>query len=715
MILGAIQQDIEPVEVTAGYVVASVGVAFAMLLLPLVWFCLITALAGLTMIHAISNRWMLGTYKGIALYTFGVVFGTAVVIFVIKPLFGGPSARQRAKRLKPEAEPTLFEFVDQICAAVGSPTPTSIRVSCDVNASASFRHGLFSSFSRDLVLTIGLPLVHGLTVRELAGVLAHEFGHFAQSSGMQLSYLIRSINMWLATAAYERDHWDELLVLLSHSLDRRISWILYLVRIGVWCVRLVLVLLMHIGNAISCLLARQMEYDADRHQARLAGSQVVESTLRRLSALSVAEQLALRDLEHFYAEGRLVDDLPRLIAANIDQITPELKAAIKEMDRGARTGLFDTHPATVDRVRSAMAERTSGVLQLPEGAERLRATVLFRDVDRISRVATLDLYREMLDPKLKAEKLHSVDDLIERRNAETEAAKALLRYFQVAVPEFYPFPLTEKALTPAEDLKEAAASVKSSRVAMLAALPKYRTVSERFERAEQALFESTTAVTVCDAELELQPGEFGLLRPTRECAEFRLQNAEIGVANLAAKMLDFESAAGARLTVALQLLTHPKVAKSMEGGIALREEMLKLIPTARLVSSVIGQLPDLRANCMSMVVLCSKLDPNTQTARPYEAIMDRLNRIHEQLSSLFKKLGNTPYPFDHAEENMTLRDFVLPDVPTAEEFDALLHFAQSAFERLISLQMRLFAKLAQAAEKIEDELGLPPLPDPKPA
>ncbi len=55
----------------------------------------------------------------------------------------------------------------------------------DVNASAGLRRGLLSLFSHDLVLTIGLPLVQGLSLREFTAVLAHEFGHFRQGGGME--------------------------------------------------------------------------------------------------------------------------------------------------------------------------------------------------------------------------------------------------------------------------------------------------------------------------------------------------------------------------------------------------------------------------------------------------------------------------------------------------------------------------------------------------
>jgi hypothetical protein len=39
--------------------------------------------------------------------------------------------------------------------------------------------------------------------------MAHEFGHFAQSGGMRLTFIVRSINAWFGRVVHERDEWDE--------------------------------------------------------------------------------------------------------------------------------------------------------------------------------------------------------------------------------------------------------------------------------------------------------------------------------------------------------------------------------------------------------------------------------------------------------------------------------------------------------------------------
>ena len=93
---------------------------------------------------------------------------------------------------------------------------------CAVNASAGFMHGPFSVFRRDLVLTIGLPLVAGLSAREFAGVLAHEFGHFAQGGGLRLTGIVRGVNAWFGRVVYERDEWD--VKLERWARDRTRGW-----------------------------------------------------------------------------------------------------------------------------------------------------------------------------------------------------------------------------------------------------------------------------------------------------------------------------------------------------------------------------------------------------------------------------------------------------------------------------------------------------------
>ncbi len=196
-------------------------VALMMVLMPLLYLCLIGAacygmfwywtevLPG-AMSHLPRGR---AAVFAILLYAAPLVGGCIMIVFMVKPVFFSlvlpRDTRQRS--LKRASEPALFELVDRICDATRSPRPKRIDINNDVNASAALRRGLMSLLGKDLVLTIDAPLIAGMNTRQLAGILGHEFGHFAQGAGMKSTYLIRTVNLWFARVVYQRDQLDDML------------------------------------------------------------------------------------------------------------------------------------------------------------------------------------------------------------------------------------------------------------------------------------------------------------------------------------------------------------------------------------------------------------------------------------------------------------------------------------------------------------------------
>ena len=298
---------IAPAKTGSLYNVGLAVVAFAMVLLPAIYVGLIVLAAWGVFYHLTKNSWLINDGSGGGLYRLIIYLGPAVaggilVFFMVKPLYARKQKEVQPVTLDPAKEPLLFAFVEKICALVKAPMPSRIDVDCQVNASASLRHGLWS---KDLVLAIGMPLASGLDMRQFGGVLAHEFGHFAQGVGMRLTYVIRQINFWFARVVYERDTWDMQLDKTARDADFRIGIVLHTARGGVWLTRRILWILMQAGHGISCFMLRQMEYDADSYEAKLAGSDAFESTATRLPVLNVALQFAYEDVRlSWLARGR---------------------------------------------------------------------------------------------------------------------------------------------------------------------------------------------------------------------------------------------------------------------------------------------------------------------------------------------------------------------------------------------------------------------------
>jgi Zn-dependent protease with chaperone function len=358
-ILDAFEGEFPRVKTALGYRLGVLLVTGAMLMLPLVYVALIGLVAYFVGWYAVHGLAIIKTTHSIWAVVFGyagpLIAGGILFFFMIKPLFARSPKAGRSRTLEHGREPVLFAFVSRIARAVGAPAPRRIQVDCDANASASFGSGLSGLFGRDLTLTIGLPLVAELTAQQLAGVLAHELGHFAQGAAMRLSYVIRMINGWFVRVVYERDEWDETLVRWCEE-SGRLALIFYLACLCVWITRGILWLFMVFGHAISCFLLRQMEFDADRYEARVAGSRAFAETMRRLQILNIASHGAYSVLAACWKEGKYPDNLPALIVHMAEQIPAKDRRRVEKEIMKLNTSLFDTHPSDRDRVASVQKE-----------------------------------------------------------------------------------------------------------------------------------------------------------------------------------------------------------------------------------------------------------------------------------------------------------------------------------------------------------------------
>jgi Zn-dependent protease with chaperone function len=388
-------------------------ISLTMVLLPLVYLAFIALVGFGVYYHAVNHTWLLEMGRGrsrafVALvYAAPLVAGPIAVFFMFKPLLARPSVHQRSRSLRRESEPLLFAFIDRICEKVGAPRPKRIDVDCTVNASASFRRGILSMIGRDLVLTIGLPMAAGLTVREFGGVMAHELGHFAQGLGMRLSYLVRSIVDWFIRVVYQRDQWDDWLDETAEELDFRVGWIFLVAKLFVMIGRGILWVLFHIGLTISGIMLRQMEFDADGYECRFAGSRAFASAMRKLHLLNGASQVAQMQLSASLDLRKLVDNYPGLITYHAQKIASEALPHIVKAINESKTGWFDSHPSDKDRIAAAEKLASPGVFHCDRPAADL-----FTDFHAQSAAATWDLYVGYFGPKVPRTALQPLSEFL---------------------------------------------------------------------------------------------------------------------------------------------------------------------------------------------------------------------------------------------------------------------------------------------------------------
>jgi heat shock protein HtpX len=188
-------------------------------------------------------------------------FLTIVAFLGIYTIVSGIVPRRRkfiepGPRVTPEDQPELFDVIHHVAEATGGPRPQDVYVVADVNAGVAHVGGLAGIGCRPVML-LGLPLIGSLTVSELRGVIAHEFGHFVGGETKLAPVIYRTREaigrtvMGLAASG----HWfTRLLHLPFHWYGR-----------------------MYLSTTQG--ISRRQELDADAMAARISGGTSMESAL----------------------------------------------------------------------------------------------------------------------------------------------------------------------------------------------------------------------------------------------------------------------------------------------------------------------------------------------------------------------------------------------------------------------------------------------------
>jgi Zn-dependent protease with chaperone function len=345
---------------------------------------------------------------GVAFALAPTVAGSLIVLFMLKPLIAPRGRRMHPIKLLPQAEPKLHEFIGKLCKLVGAPRPAKIEVDCNVNAAASLHGGLRGFISGKMTLTVGLPLVAGLNLNEFTGVLAHEFGHFAQGGAMRVTYIIRRVNAWFYRVVYERDSLDEWLVGSMFTGVSALSFLGVVANIGVWFSRLILKSLMYLGHAVSSYLLRQMEYAADACAARVVGSEVSEATTKRIAVLAgVADDLRNDVLAQWRETLQLPDDFPALFAHRLAHLKSTQIERWEAEDLAEKPSWADSHPTPAQRIAAVQRAAERGVFAVPGPALRI-----FDNFVPLSQAVSLAHYEDDLDLTVNLNRLDPVSALI---------------------------------------------------------------------------------------------------------------------------------------------------------------------------------------------------------------------------------------------------------------------------------------------------------------
>jgi Zn-dependent protease with chaperone function len=679
-------------------------VAVVMLLLPAIYVGLIVLVGWGVWYHATNDFFLLRGAGGLWLtllpYFGPILAGLVVILFMVKPLFAGRPPAPPAMALDARQERLLFAFIGRICRLIGAPRPRRVDVNCAVNAAASFRRGAASFFGQDMTLTIGLPLVAGLTLRQFAGVLAHEFGHFSQGAGMRLTYVIRQINRWFFRVVYERDRWDMALEAPARAAGFWGAVVLYPTRGCVWLSRRILWALMQVGHGVSCFMLRQMEYDADRYECKVAGSVAFRETMLRLVELNVATSAAYAALRDSWRAQRLPDSLPQFIVGTSTDMAQEARDETGRRVAESKTGLFDTHPCDTDRIRAAEALDAPGVFRSTDPA-----TALFRDFASLSRQVTRLSYEK--EQALPIQDANLVDtETYLRETISLRATRALSeRYFGGVRTFFHPISIGLSELLPLSDPDPGPAEIRSARDRMKAVVNRARYAEKQQTQIGELLFGAENALVLLRAGFAIEPARFGLKAATPGAAQEAIARLEGERRQSGAPLVEYGARAGARLRAALRQLGSPSQARCIADVQVLQEEVARLVPVLEVVGAAIPLLHALGGKLSLWQMLLASRGHQADAARVDGPIEEAAGQLRGLLGQVSRRVSGVRYPFSHARGAITLDRFVEPDARSQEEHEALFGECLACLDRLYPLYEEALGRLAQIASRVEETLA----------
>ena len=698
--LDAFSGKIAPTRTGPLYTAGLAVVAFAMVLLPLIYLALIGVTAWAVVLHLINDTWLFnqrsgrGGFIALLLYLGPALAGGILVFFMVKPFFATHAASAKPITLDPEAEPLLFAFVQRICALVGSPVPCRIDVDCQVNASAGLRRGLWS---RDLVLTIGLPLASGLDMRQFAGVLAHEFGHFAQGAGLRLTYVIRQINFWFARVVFERDAWDVRLEQTARNTDLRLGVILHTARGCVWLTRRILWALMQAGHAISCFMLRQMEYDADSYEAKLAGSDAFESTAARLRVLNVATQVAYDDLRQCWAGNRLPENFPLLIEHKAGSLPADVHQKISASKASEKTEWFDTHPCDGDRIREARRLGEPGIFHREEPA-----SCLFSNFAELSRTVTRHHYETNLELEFSEQNLMSAEEILRESAASSEADSMIRRFYGSVDIRLRPL-LAPEGLPDIGDFPSALASWRSARELTESLRADAEACSAEFLNQQGRLPDFHSAQRLAQVGFKLNLKEFGLPEATSSpseqevAARSAIDATTRSMSDQLSRLDPFFTALRERVTLALGLASpsEPSPTVQADGDLSAQAALLAA------VAAEMPQLKELSFRLPAFLLLAQNRGNSSSPSTVEGAIDEMAAELRELIQGIQERLSSFTYPFPHPGGQLTVAEYAKNEKVVESEGQRVYLDGHAHVDRLFTLHYRLVGRLLAAAAAAE--------------
>lgn len=322
-------------------------------------------------------------------------------------------------------EPELFNMINSLVKEVETNAPKHVYLSHDVNACVFYDSGFWSMILPvKKNLQIGLGLVNSVTVNELKAVLAHEFGHFSQST-MKIGSYVYNCNQVIYNILFDENY---------HSLRNQLAELHgilalfgYISDFIVGFIRWVLKGMYSLINLSYMGLSREMEFNADEIAANVAGSSPLISSLLRMSFSDNAYQKVIGYYDYKMQDSYITQNLysQQRFVMRFDAIKNNLSETNyfpvitqEDLNKYNKSKLvvkdqWASHPNTEDRIKAL--ERINIIIENPDNR---KAEVLFKNFKETSERVTNKLFSSVnyANPVINIDDDKFIEDYTTRYN-----------------------------------------------------------------------------------------------------------------------------------------------------------------------------------------------------------------------------------------------------------------------------------------------------------
>ena len=588
------------------------------------------------------------------------------LITFLEPLFVRRQPPRNPRALDRGKEMVLFSFMDRLARTLGAPAPKAIELTTDADVGV---HRRPRRQGGQFTLTLGLPLLAGLSLEQLAAIVTQELAAFIRRPGQRSILFIRRVD----------DRFNQLVADCADLQDKRRVGIEQLVR-RAGATRLmdsILSLLFGITQRFFDSLARitgffrtraelWLSADIREYQESLVGSSVVETTETWSQEIYQAQQRLMLEFNDTQVEAPPPDHLP----AQVVLFALEARAASED-------------PSTPPAIPTGPKARYRS---------NLPASLLFHGFVDTARQLTRDFYGGLESPRYD---LEPFAEYLHRHSGLLDDELAAQRFFGGALLRRRALPVAATVPEDRRSIQQQMAALTSARKNFDEGLTRFRHLLTQVDRAAAFRMASREARALMSVGIREDAQAFGISEWTPQAAEAMEQKALNFLRQATPMLKDHEKQAGRCLMSSLVFLSPTQDEDTSDWA----QQAPKLLASLTAVNRTFPLLLRLSDQTALLVALRERQKGLKGESR---LLLDPL--LERETAALGQGLEELHRAFIHERHHFHFDGFDLNLAIWGVPGDTL-EVARDLLRRVHSHYRACLSRLAAMAESIERTMG----------